>query len=47
MSTIKKQIQLAKSHGIYGFAIIYSIMSELEEQLDIFLNNNEINFPFF
>jgi hypothetical protein len=46
---IKNQIQLAKSHGIYGFAIIYNGSSGKNEMDDIFdiFNNNQINFHFF
>lgn len=50
MDIIKKQIQLAKSHGIYGFAINYNVNNDkknTEDELDIFFNNNEINFPSF
>ena len=49
VNIIKKQIQLAKSHGLYGFAINYngnSYKYEMDSLLDIF-NNNEINFHFF
>ena len=47
---IKKQIKLAKNHGIYGFAINYYWFSGkklYEEPINIFLENKEINFPFF
>ena len=46
---IKKQIQLAKTHGIYGFGIYYYWFSGkrlLEKPLDILLNNKEIQFQF-
>ena len=46
---IKKQVELAKSHGIYGFGIYYYWFSGkrlLEKPLDIFLNNKEIEFHF-
>ena len=48
-NVIKKQVELAKSHGIYGFAIYYYWFSGkrlLEKPLDIFLINKDINFPF-
>ena len=48
-SIIKKQIQLAKSHGIYGFAIYYYWFSGkklLEKPLDLYLNDKSLNFPF-
>ena len=48
-SVIKKQIQLAKSHGIYGFAMYYYWFSGkrlLEKPLDLFLNNKDIDFKF-
>ena len=47
--TIKKQVKLAKSHGIYGFGFYYYWFSGkrlLEKPLDIFLENKDINFPF-
>ena len=47
---IKKQIKLAKSHGIYGFAINYYWFSGkiiYDEPINIFSENKEINFPFF
>ena len=46
---IKKQVKLAKSHGIYGFGIYYYWFSGkrlLEKPLDIYLENKDINFPF-
>ena len=46
---IKKQVELAKSHGIYGFGIYYYWFSGkrlLEKPVDIYLNNKDINFPF-
>ena len=45
---IKAQIQLAKNHGIYGFAIffnLFKIIDYSQETINIFLNN--ISFPFF
>ena len=47
---IKNQIKLAKNHGIYGFGInYYWLMGDklYEEPINIFLNDKEINFPFF
>ena len=49
INTIKKQIHLAKSHGIYGFAIYYYWFSGkilLEKPINILLNNKDIKFPF-
>ena len=46
---IKKQIKLAKNHGIYGFGIYYYWFSGkrlLEKPLDIYLNDKSLNFPF-
>ena len=43
--TIKKQVELAKSHGIYGFGIYYYWFSGkrlLELPLNILLNNKDI-----
>jgi hypothetical protein len=47
---ILKQIELAKSHGIYGFGIYYYWFSGIklfEKTLNIFLKNKNINFPYF
>ena len=47
---IKKQVELAKSHGIFGFGIYYYWSSGkifYENILDIYLNNKDIDFPFF
>jgi len=47
---IKKQVDLAKSHGIYGFGIYYYWLSDkilYENVLDIYINNKDIDFPFF
>ena len=49
ISVIKKQVELAKIHGIYGFAIYYYWnygKKILEKPLDLYLNNKDINFPF-
>ena len=46
---IKKQVQLAKSHGIYGFGFYYYWFSGkklLEKPLNIYLENKDIKFPF-
>ena len=46
---IKKQIKLAKNHGLYGFGIIYFWISGQKlfyEPINIFLKK-EIQFPFF
>ena len=46
---IKKQIKLAKSHGIYGFGIYYYWFSGktlLEKPLLIILNNKDIDFNY-
>ena len=46
---IKKQIKLAKNHGLYGFGIIYYWFlgkKIYNKPINIFLNK-EINFPFF
>ena len=48
INSLKKQISLAKSHGIYGFGIYYYWFSGkkvLEKPINIFLNSN-INFNF-
>ena len=48
-SIIKKQVELAKSHGIYGFAIYYYWFSGkklLEKPLNIYLNDKSIDFHF-
>ena len=47
--TLKKQINLAKSHGIYGFGIYYYWFSGktlLEKPLIILLNEEDIDFSF-
>lgn len=49
VESIKKQINLAKAHGIYGFGIYYYWFSGkrlLEKPLDIILNNIDIEFKF-
>ena len=47
---IKKQVTLAKMHGIFGFGIVYDVMNSLkfnEDILDLFSSNYMLNFPFF
>ena len=47
---VQKQVDLAKSHGIYGFGIFYYWFSGkkfLDETIDLFLESKKINFPFF
>ena len=48
IKNIKNQIKLAKSHGIYGFAIyfIFDFDNIYIREISIFLNNNEIEIPF-
>ena len=46
---IKKQVTLAKMHGIYGFGIVYDVMNSIkfnEDIFDLFTSNNMLNFPF-
>ena len=50
IEVIKKQIQLAKSHGIYGFGIYYYWIGGIilyDKPLNIIYRTKEINFPFF
>ena len=50
VQTIKKQIKLAKNHGIYGFGIYFYWFNGkilFQKTLNIFLENEKINFPFF
>ena len=47
--TLKRQIDLAKRHGIYGFAFYYYWFSGkrlMEKPVDIFLENKDLDFPF-
>ena len=47
---VAKQVELAKSHGIYGFGIFYYWFSGkkfLDTTADLFLESKVINFPFF
>ena len=49
ITVIKKQVELAKMHGIYGFAIYYYWFcgkKVLEKPLDLYSSNKKINFPF-
>ncbi len=49
VETLKKQVRLAKSHGVYGFAIYYYWFSGhrlLEKPLDLLLEHKEIDMPF-
>ena len=49
VEVLKKQIKLAKSHGIYGFGIYYYWFSGkilLDKPLNILLNNRDIDFLF-
>ena len=49
LKSIEKQVKLAKSHGIYGFAIYYYWFSGkklLEKPINIFIENTYINFNF-
>ncbi len=47
--TLKRQIDLAKRHGIYGFAFYYYWFSGkrlMEKPVNIFLENKDLDFPF-
>ena len=47
---VKKQVELARSHGIYGFGIFYYWFSGkrfLDETIDLFLESKKIKFPYF
>ena len=49
IEVIKRQVQLAKRHGIYGFGIYYYWISGnilFEQILNIFFLNKDINFPY-
>ena len=49
IKVIEKQINLAKSHGIYGFGIYFYWFSGkmlLEKPINIFIENTHINFKF-
>lgn len=49
VENIARQVELAKDHGIYGFAYYYYWFDGkrlLDQPLDAFLNNPQIDFPF-
>lgn len=49
IETIKKQVELAKRHGIYGFCFYYYWFSGkrlMEKPVDLLLEHPEIDFPF-
>lgn len=49
VEVLKKQVALAKQHGIYGFAMYYYWFSGhrlLEKPMDLLLQHKEIDFPF-
>ena len=49
IQTLKKQVALARQHGIYGFGIYYYWFSGrrlLEKPMDMLLEHPEIEFPF-
>ena len=49
IETLKKQVALARRHGIYGFAIYYYWFSGkrlMEKPVDMLLEHREIDFPF-
>ena len=49
-SLIKKEIILAKNHGIFGFGIVYNFEIGIKtnnEIVNFFSSENEINFPYF
>ena len=50
ISKIRNAVDLAKSHGIYGFGIYYQFFSkskDLNKEVNIITKNKYINFPFF
>ncbi|MDO4526537.1 MAG: glycoside hydrolase family 99-like domain-containing protein [Candidatus Saccharibacteria bacterium] len=49
VETIRKQVQLAKQHGLYGFCFYYYWFSGkrlMEKPVDLFLKDATIDFPF-
>ena len=49
VETLKRQVELAKQHGIYGFGIYYYWFSGkklMEKPIDMLLEHTEIDFPF-
>ena len=47
---IKRQVKLAKNHGIYGFGINYFWFSGeiyCDELINVFINDKEMKYPFF
>ena len=49
VTTIKKQVKLAKEHKLYGFIFYYYWFSGkrlMEKPVDLFLNDKSIDFPF-
>lgn len=49
IETIKKQVKIAKAHGVYGFCFYYYWFSGkrlLEKPLDLLLEHKEIQMPF-
>ncbi|HIT10889.1 MAG TPA: glycoside hydrolase family 99-like domain-containing protein [Candidatus Onthousia faecigallinarum] len=49
IDTIKKQVDLAKEHGLYGFCFYYYWFSGkrlLEKPVDLYLEDKSIDFPF-
>lgn len=51
IENLQNMINLAKNHGIYGFAIYYQWLDEkklklLEKNLDLLLNNKNVDFKF-
>lgn len=49
VENIRKQVDLAKKHGIYGFIFYYYWFSGkrlMEKPLDLFLKSKDIDFPF-
>jgi hypothetical protein len=49
LEKFKNQTKLARNHGIYGFAIcfVFEFNSTYLDEISFFVNNKEIEFPFF